>query len=178
MELVVPSAKYKESFLQALAEYRQENVSAWDTRADLKDLNPEVLEKDFTAYINKLVEAAKGIGLPTGYVAHTSYWLIDNNEFIGRVDIRHSLAEKLLKEGGHIGYDIRPLKRNQGYGKKILQLALPKAKALEITKVLVTCDETNIASKKVIERNGGFFEDAVLVAEGRPKKLRYWFALS
>ena len=56
---------------------------------------------------------------------------------------------------------IRPSKRNQGYGKKILQLALLKAKALGINKVLITCDETNIASKKIIEASDGVFENSI-----------------
>ena len=107
----------------------------------------------------------------------TTYWLIDNDEFIGRVSIRHTLTESLLKEGGHIGYDIRPSKRNMGYGKRILELSLPKAKELEIDKVLVTCNETNTGSKKIIEANGGILENSIEMGEGKPAKLRYWILL-
>lgn len=60
----------------------------------------------------------------------------------------------------------------------MLKLALPLAKDLDIDKVLITCDATNIASKKVIENNGGIFENAVVVDKDLPKKLRYWIKLN
>ncbi|HSX09268.1 MAG TPA: GNAT family N-acetyltransferase [Candidatus Saccharimonadales bacterium] len=174
MKLVVPSPLYKKSFLEALREYQREEISERDIRHDLVPLYPNVLAKSFETYIKQIVDASKGKYLPKGFVAHTTYWLVDCNEFIGRVDIRHTLTDKLLREGGHIGYDIRSSKRKMGYGKKLLALALPKAKALGITKALITCDESNIGSKKIIEANGGVFENSVDMGEGCPRKLRYW----
>ncbi len=117
------------------------------------------------------------MNLPPGYVAQTTYWLIDTNEFIGRVSIRHMLTDYLLQEGGHIGYDIRPSKRKLGYGKKILALSLPKAKELGIKKILVTCNETNLGSKKIIEANGGILENRLHLHPGKPAKLRYWITV-
>jgi predicted acetyltransferase len=76
--------------------------------------------------------------------------------------------------GGHIGYEIRPVKRRQGYGTEILRLGLEKARELGLRKVLVTSDEDNIGSRKIIEHNGGIFENAIEI-EGDPvQKLRYW----
>lgn len=171
MKLVFPSSEYKDSFIQALKEYQATDAA---DRKDIYELNSEDLEKDFTLYVSKLLSESEGKNLPDGYVPQTTYWLIDNDEFIGRVSIRHTLTELLLREGGHIGYDIRPSKRNKGYGKKILQLSLPKAKELGIHKALVTCDENNIGSKKIIEANGGVFENVIEIGKGRPRKLRYW----
>ena len=54
-----------------------------------------------------------------------------------------------------------------------MRLGLEKARDLGLRRVLVTCDETNIGSKKIIEYNGGVFENAV-EAESPIKKLRYW----
>ncbi len=175
MQLVLPTSKYKKSFLQALDEYLKEE--SLPSTQDLFLLDKKVLEKEFSTYVTKLVDESLGKNLPVGYVSHTVYWLIDSYEFIGRVDIRHSLTEHLMRIGGHIGYDIRPSKRQQGYGKEILKLVMPKAKALGLKKVLVTCDETNIASKKIIEANGGVFENSVKQAIGKPNKLRYWINL-
>ncbi len=171
MQLILPTITYKDSFLKAVKEYHAVKVA---DRRNIYSLNIEELENDFPSYISKLLSESDGKDLPEGYVPQTTYWLVDNGEFIGRVSIRHVLTEFLLKEGGHIGYDIRPSKRKMGYGKKILELALPKAKEIGLDKVLVTCDETNIGSKKIIEANGGIFENAVTTTEGRPKKLRYW----
>ena len=74
---------------------------------------------------------------------------------------------------------IRPTsERNKGYGKKMLSLALPKAKALGLNRVLITCDETNLGSRKIIEENGGVYEDSVSQGDGLPPKRRYWIDLS
>lgn len=50
----------------------------------------------------------------------------------------------------------------------MLQAALPIARRLGIESALVTCDATNIASRKVIESCGGTLEDE------RRGKLRFW----
>ena len=78
------------------------------------------------------------------------------------------------RSAGHIGYDIRPSKRKQGYGSKILELALPKAKELDIERVLLTCDETNTGSRRIIEKNGGVLENQVKNPETGVDKLRFW----
>jgi predicted acetyltransferase len=50
----------------------------------------------------------------------------------------------------------------------MLAAALPIAHQLGIDPALVTCDVTNIGSRKVIEANGGVLEDE------RGGKRRYW----
>ena len=54
----------------------------------------------------------------------------------------------------------------------MLTVALPVARALGIDSALITCDEDNIASRKVIEANGGVLEDK------RGEKLRFWVPTS
>jgi predicted acetyltransferase len=74
----------------------------------------------------------------------------------------------LLDYGGHIGYVVRPSVRRQGHATAMLAAALPVAASLGIDPVLVTCDHDNLGSRRVIEANGGVFEDQ------RDEKLRYW----
>jgi predicted acetyltransferase len=174
MQLVSPSVQYEATFLEALEEYKDDPQRGL---TEFSSLKPEEVRRNFAGYVQHLLDEEKGIGLPDGYVPCTTYWLVDDGEFIGRVSIRHRLTEQLLTEGGHIGYDIRPSKRQTGYGRLILALSLPKAKALGITKALVTCDENNIGSKKIIEANGGILENSVLLAPDKPRKLRYWIEL-
>ena len=133
---------------------------------------PEV-EKDFDKYLEKLANEEKGIGLKEGYVPATTLWLVNNEKFIGRVSIRHKLNDALMEYGGHIGYAIRPSERNKGYGTKILELALPLAKKLGISKALITCDDDNPGSIKIIEKNGGVLENTSVSPEGKLKR-RYW----
>ena len=175
MKLVTPDIKYKNSFLEALEEYRKEPPTNKHMRNDYyNSLSKEELENDFGSYIAKVNSYARGENLPEGYVPETTYWLIDKGEFIGRVNVRHILNDYLLREAGHIGYDIRPSKRGKGYGKIMLKLALGKAQELDIKKVLITCSVNNIASKKLIEANGGVFENSLTTRGDKPDKLRYW----
>ncbi|GCE05731.1 GNAT family N-acetyltransferase [Dictyobacter aurantiacus] len=170
--LTEPSAKYKESFLEGLREFQEEGT--------LLQYNLPRLTADFDDYLRHVNRVYNRASMPPYFVPDTRYWLIEGDEergegvYVGNLTVRHELNELLLKVGGHIGYQIRPSWRRQGYGREILRLGLQKARALGITRALVTCDETNIASKKVIEYNGGRFENAVSVEGSTVKKLRYW----
>jgi predicted acetyltransferase len=65
-----------------------------------------------------------------------------------------------------------------GYGTAILTLALPAARALGLARVLVTCDEDNLASHKIIERNGGLLEGATPSRTSPGLTLRFWIDLA
>ena len=167
--LHLPDIRFKDSYLAALAEYHAEGRLLEESEEDLAN--------DFLAYVEKEKSKARGENLQKGFVPQTEYWLIDGGEYIGGLYIRHRLTDHLLAIGGHIGYGIRPSKRKQGYGKIILKLGLLKAKELGIEKVLLTCDVTNLGSRKIIEGNGGVFENTV-PHEGNPDKARFWIDLS
>ena len=108
-------------------------------------------------------------------VNQTTYILVDNNNHIyGGTIIRHELNDNLLRHGGNIGYLIRPSERGKGYAKLILKLSLEKCKELHISKVLVTCREENPASRKVIEDNGGIYENSLYIEENDKTYRRYW----
>lgn len=94
--------------------------------------------------------------------------MVDPGRRLGRLAIRHRLTPYLREVGGHIGYDVRPTARRQGHATAMLSAALPVANQLDIESALVTCDVDNVASRKVIESNGGVFEDQ------RSGKLRFW----
>lgn len=173
MKLVQPSTEYKDSFVQAVKEFKADSQNSWRA-VKYKDLSVEELERDFGTFVDRELSRSKGENLPEGHVPSTDFWLVDNDEFVGRISIRHQLTPFLLTVGGHIGYDIRPSKREKGYGNKILELALPEAKKLGIDRALLTCDVTNIASRKIIEKNGGVLENQVPNPETGIDKLRFW----
>jgi predicted acetyltransferase len=105
-------------------------------------------------------------------VHNTNLWWVDGpegaEEYVGRMSIRHRLNDGLLELGGHIGYDVRRSRRRRGHATAMLREALPVARRLGIGKALVTCDSDNVASRRVIEANGGVLEDQ------RGDKLRFW----
>lgn len=166
MELISPTKKYEQSWREALLEFEAEKRDGFWNYPE----NPTTIEK----YLERVENHAKGI-VVDAMVSATTYWLIDNQKFVGHVNIRHRLNEKLEKCGGHIGFAIRPLERRKGYGGKILELALLKAREIGLHKVLVTCDDSNLASVKIIEKNGGVLMDKIEV-DGILIR-RYWIDL-
>ena len=115
--------------------------------------------------------------VPEGLVPSSTYLGVreKDNYIVGMIDIRHYLNEYLTQVGGNIGYSVRKTERNKGYAKQMLKLALEKCKELKMKKVLITCDEDNIASEKVILSANGKFED-IRSFEGKNKK-RFWIEL-
>jgi predicted acetyltransferase len=84
---------------------------------------------------------------------------------VGRASIRHELNEVLAREGGHIGYGVLPGHRRRGYATEILRQALVVARSVGVDRVLVTCDDGNLASARVIERCGGVLESVAARTE-------------
>lgn len=101
---------------------------------------------------------------------------LDENIFVGAVNIRHRLNEDLLFTGGHIGDGVRPSRRRMGYATAMIRLALEKCRELGITRVLMTCDKSNIGSAKSILRNGGQLENEIINEDGQLEQ-RYWIDL-
>ena len=115
--------------------------------------------------------------VPKGLVPSSTYLGVreKDNYIVGMIDIRHYLNEYLTQVGGNIGYSVRKSERNKGYAKQMLKLALEKCKELKIKKVLITCDEDNIASEKVILSANAKLED-IRNVDGENKK-RFWIEL-
>ena len=117
---------------------------------------------DLQAYIQQLNDHALGRNLPPNFLPYNQYWLVrDGWMVLGKAGLRHQLNENLSHRGGHIGYCIRPTERRKGYGTLILKLTLEKAQQLGLNRVLVTCDTDNIASARIIQKNGGILQDQV-----------------
>ena len=109
-----------------------------------------------------------------GLVPDSTFFCLDEdrNIFVGAVNIRHSLNESLLLNGGHIGDGVRPSERRKGIATQMIHLALLECKRLGIGKVLMVCDKENIGSAKSIMNNGGVLENEIQV-DGVTEQ-RYW----
>jgi predicted acetyltransferase len=175
-ELISPDARVHRSFLAAIAEFRAEGRGLAGDRTMLgaeihrfgRTWPDPVAFARYTA--RQRAMALQKTPRPVDFVPVTNLWLVDGDQFLGRIAIRHSLTPLLLEAGGHIGYDIRPSERRRGHATAMLRAALPISFGLGLDPVLVTCDVDNIASRRVIERNGGVLEDQ------RKQKLRFWIA--
>ena len=99
-----------------------------------------------------------------------------DDRIVGIIDLRHHINHPILGTwGGHTGYSVRPSERRKGYAKEMLRLNIQNARALGITKMLVTCDDANEASEKTILSNGGVYEKSIEIDGGIIK--RFWIDL-
>jgi predicted acetyltransferase len=156
--------------LRGLREFQQEGLRWW-VGGDL-----ELAERDFTAFVaRKLADSKRSTAAS---VPKTHLWALAVEQFVGRISIHHELTDALRSEGGHIGYDTVPSYRGRGVATEMLRLALPVARSLGLSEVLLTCDETNAASIGVIERNGGTLRETRVLGANRPLKRYYWITLA
>jgi predicted acetyltransferase len=174
--LVDPDPRYQRSFLDAADEFAASGQPAYAgivslpqvgvvfTRAGLED------PAEFARLVEHLLaDRLADTPRPHGWVPATVKWIVeDDDEYVGRVSLRHRLTPDLLTWGGHIGYGVRPSARGRGAATYALQAMLEVAAARGIQRALVTCDVDNETSRRTIERNGGVYEDT------REGKLRYW----
>ena len=145
VRLVEPTADLEAAFREMAAEWRN---AGDDKFAEASG--------DFAAYVAALEIQQDPQDLMPNRVPGSTFWLVTGeNRVVGTSRLRHWLVPHLEVEGGHIGYDVRPTARGGGYGTVLLALTLEKARDLGLAEVLVTCDRDNVASVRVIEKNGG-----------------------
>jgi len=177
-DLIRPSPRVHRSFLAAMTEVQAEGGSGPDDDSNTGQAIRKYASRwadpaEFARYLHELEDEARDQSArPDGRIPQTTLWWVRGDEYLGRISIRHRLTAHLREIGGHIGYDIRPSARQRGHATAMLAAALPVARSLGIDPALLTCDEDNIASRKVIEASGGMLED------NRHGKLRYWVPAS
>lgn len=160
--LAKPAQKYEKSFKKYVLAYKDTADSYY------YDKYKKALE-NFDEYVKDLEDNSKGINIPENWVPTSAFWLIDDNEVVGVVRVRHREAGT----AGHIGYDISPDFRNKGYGTKILELSLNEVSKLGINDIIVTCNTENSASRKIIEKNGGKLLGTIFDEEENENLFKY-----
>jgi len=172
-ELISPNTQLRDSWLAARDEWGRE------THQDGAGLNvgDDVdTAAGFAAWVERLrLQSDPSTLLEESRVYANYWWIVDNDEYLGAICLRGTLNNFLLRAGGNIGYGIRPSARRRGLAKWALRAVLPEARALGLGRVLVVCEDANIASARTIESNGGVLEDVPLTELGRTR--RYWIAL-
>lgn len=153
IKLVLLTTEYKKQLNDMMDEWTATDERIIPSALTVNDYH------DFDFYKNHLCRDKEINGL----VPDTTYFCLDTdrNIFVGAVNIRHYLTEKLKFSGGHIGDGIRPSERRKGYGSAMIGLAIEEAKKMGINRVLMCCDKKNIASAKSIINNGGILENEV-----------------
>lgn len=112
--------------------------------------NPDSFEQWRNTIFDDFENQKNGINLPNGYVPSVTFWAVSKGKYIGTVNIRLQLTEKLIDYGGNIGIAVRKSERRKGYAAKILALAVDTAKKLGVSPVVATCTDTNEGSLRLL----------------------------
>lgn len=170
IRLVRPDPAYHRSWLEMVREFGGAHLDGAAIRPEAvaSMADPET----FAAWVaTKNAEERADTPVPDGWVHSTARWVLDGDEVVGSIHLRHELTDYLLEEGGHIGYSVRPSARRRGIATRALAMVLEECRARGIDPVLLTCDDANVASARVVEANGGVLEDV------RGGTRRYWVTL-
>lgn len=117
---------------------------------------------------------------PENWVVTTQFICVRKSDerLVGMIQLRHCLNEYLYQYGGHIGYNVRPSERRKGYAKYMLGKCLSYAKEqIGLDLVMISCSDTNQASRRTILAHGGIYENTVFNPDEGIKLKRYWIYL-
>lgn len=168
VDLVVPHQHYHSSFLESLHEWggQRQDGSGLQAGADVESAT------GFAAWVKHLLASETDVHCPERPTC-TYRWLVQGEEYLGSILLRHTLTPALTHRGGHIGYGVRPSARRRGLASWGLRQILPIARNHNLDRVLATCYEDNTASWRTIESCGGVLEDVRTNDYGRQYR-RYW----
>ena len=175
-QLVSPTLDRLDGYVAALR-------AGWspNTTRDVSAEERAALQADAAAHLRVLRGEAPGkLRLPDGRevdrLPGLVRWIWDGT-FCGAINLRYQPGVEELPPhvSGHVGYAVVPWRQRQGHATRALALLLPLARERGLRRLLVTCDEDNLASGRVIEANGGL-PDGTETNSDRPgvRKLRFW----
>lgn len=177
VELRIPDRRLLPEYVAALE-------TGWspNTTEDVSAAQLAAIRADADAFLAGFVEReGRVVTLPDGRVVPRLpgplFWIFDG-AFCGQINLRYQPGTLELPPhvSGHVGYAVVPWKRRQGIATAALRLMLPVARTRGLERVLITCDEDNAISRRIIERAGG--EEAGLApyeVDGVLKR-QYWVA--
>jgi predicted acetyltransferase len=180
LALVNPSRAYLPGYVAALE-------TGWspDNTQDIHWEQLASIRRDTDAFLKDLLGAGGVIrhadGSVTRRLPDKMFWLWDG-EFCGIIGLRWQPDSEELPPHvhGHIGYGVVPRKRRRGYASQALALVLPEARRIGLRRVFLVADEDNLASRRVIERNGGLLlgpETPPATGQLDPGEVGYWIEL-
>ncbi|WP_299959230.1 GNAT family N-acetyltransferase [uncultured Modestobacter sp.] len=171
--LVEPTTRLHAAWLAA---HREWGEGVHEDGAGLRPEDEVETSAGFAAWVHRLrAESDPAVPPAEGRVRCSYWWVVEGDDVLGAIALRHELNDFLLRAGGHIGYGIRPSARRRGLASWALAAVLSRARTLGLDRVLITCADGNAASARVIERAGGVLEDVRDTELGRTR--RYWVDL-
>jgi predicted acetyltransferase len=159
MKIFLADMKYLVSYQEYLTECFSHGLQKYQAAA----LEPK-------SYLESIIAHEQGQNLPNNTPETASYFCLINDEVVGTIRYRRGNSPLIEKVIGHTGYDTKPSARGKGVAKFMLSWLQEQV----LTKhIIVTCEHSNIASKKVIEGCGGKFINQIYSSEKSAQVLRF-----
>lgn len=142
--------------IDKIEEYNNEFLKAYPN-----NWQPFVTKENFEEYLDSMKKLRENGGEEG--VKEIYYWLISEDKIVGSGSIRLNpeVDDYTNVFCGHLFYQIIPSQRGKGYGTLLCHLLLEKMSELGFKEALVTCFDTNMGSRRIIEENGGQFIEFV-----------------
>jgi predicted acetyltransferase len=137
----------------------------------LRFWNPSM---SWSAFLKSNEQLRQGLDPSTYRVRGCQLVAVVDGVLVGRASLRFELNEFFAEKGGHVGYAVAPAHRRMGHATEILRQSLIILRAEGIERVLVTCNDDNVASARTIESNGGVLESIVPLEDEDGHLRRYW----
>ena len=162
---------------QELSAYRQEFLDAGDS---MDGCGPLRRFSDPAEWLREIENYMDPETVPEGKVQATQFFCIrkSDSKIVGMLQVRHYFNDYLEKYAGHIGYSVRPSERRKGYAKWMLRQSLDFCRSIGLSRVLISCEVNNEASRRTILANGGVYERTVYEPGENIELQRYWIDLS
>jgi len=173
LKLILPTEEY----LGQVWDYRRECQEADSSMDGCGPLRRSETAEEWLAGVRAYMDPAT---VPEGKVQATQFLTVrvSDGKLVGMLQVRHTLNDYLRQFAGHIGYSVRPSERRKGYAKEQLRQTLIWCKEkLGLDRVLITCYDTNEASRRTILSAGGVFDGTAYEAERDKTLERYWIDL-
>ena len=156
MKFVLPCKEYEEKAIEFINEFYEYSSEINETGA----LDIFLKDNTYSEWLVKVTKDLDVANIPEGRVPTYTYFYVreDDDKIVGMINIRLALTDFLRKEGGHIGYSIRPTERGRGYGTSMLRKALDFCKTIGLCDVIISCDKGNPASARIIKNCGGVMD--------------------
>lgn len=155
-----PAVEWAPTFLAGLNELDDRGErAAWIYAREAGELP----RRDFAAYVQLL--AARAQSPAPGLVPDSVYWAIRDREMVGRVSFDTRSMNTCCAKAAISASSC-----------DMLRQLLSNERARALGRLVVTCDEGNIASERTIRANGGILED-VIVNDNGPRTMRFWISV-
>jgi len=160
LTLIYPNKEHEAAAMEFAAEFAEKNVK-------LSGSGGLFGFKSYDEWFEKIDDDIKGRKVSEGRASSATFFCVRKSDgmIVGITNIRHTMNDFMLREGGHISFSIRPSQQARGYGDALLKLSLEYARSIGMGSVMVNCDANNPYARKIIEKNGGVLRDEITKAQ-------------